>query len=175
MGVVGYRFHHQVMRHAVKEGSDVKIEHPILLPTASTGHSQRLMGTSPRAIAVTVWMKDRLKPLLQPRRHRGLSYSVGRGWHPEHPDPSPMILRYLHRPHRRRHVAARAHPTPQLVEQVALVAFKVGDALTVHARRSTIGPDLLPRLKHETFGDFKRPSLRPCSTHQLLPNQRVGL
>jgi hypothetical protein len=85
-----------------------------------------------------------------------------------------MILRYLYRAHRRRHVTARAHPVPKLVEEIPLTTLKHGDAHAIHARRSVIGPDLLPRLKHEAFGNLKRLHRRVCSAHQLLPDQRVG-
>ena len=85
-----------------------------------------------------------------------------------------MILRYLHRAHRRGHVATRAHPVPQLVEGISLTALEHAGAHGVHARRSTPGPDLLPRLIHEALGDLKRLPRRVRSAHQLLPDERVG-
>ena len=51
---------------------------------------------------------------------------------------------------------------------------ELGDADSVHARRTVVGPDLLPRLKHEAFGNFKRLHLRLGSRPRLLP-RRVGL
>src|ERR1019366_772516 len=85
-----------------------------------------------------------------------------------------MVLRYLHRPHRPRDVTSRGHPVPQLVEAVPLVVAELGDADGVHARRTVVCPDLLPRLVHEAPGDLKRLKLRLRSTDQLRP-QRVGL
>src|SRR5664279_5118929 len=90
--MVSYRLQQQIMGNAVKEGLDVKIQHPVLLPAPSACHSQRVMGATPRTIAVTVGMEDRLKPPLQPHQHRRLSHSIGRGRHPEHPDSRPVIL-----------------------------------------------------------------------------------
>jgi len=132
------------------------------------------MGAAPRTITVTVRMEDRLKRLFQQHRCCGLSDSVGHRRHPEHPDSRPVILRYLHRAHRRGHVAARAHPVPKRVEDVSLTALEHAGAHGVHARRSVLGPDLLPRLEHEALGDLKRLPRRVCSAHQLLPDQRVG-
>src|ERR1035437_8947907 len=86
-----------------------------------------------------------------------------------------MLLRYLYRAHRRGHVTARAHPIPEHVEVIPLATLELGDAHAIHARRSVIGPDLLPRLIDKAFGDLKRLPPRVCSAHQLLPNQRVGI
>jgi hypothetical protein len=85
-----------------------------------------------------------------------------------------MVLRYLHRPHRAREVAPRRHPVPQLVEVVPLLTGELGDADSVHARRPTIGPDLLPRLNHEALGDHKRLPFRLWSLRRFLP-RRVDL
>ena len=67
-----------------------------------------------------------------------------------------MILRYLNRSHRPREIAPRRHPIPQLVEVVHLVGREIVDAHSVHARRSTVRSDLLPRLENETLPNFKR-------------------
>ena len=67
-----------------------------------------------------------------------------------------MILRYLNRSHRPREIAPRGHPIPQLVEVVHLVGCEIVDAHSVHARRSTVRSDLLPRLENETLANFKR-------------------
>jgi hypothetical protein len=85
-----------------------------------------------------------------------------------------MILRHLHRPHRHREIAPRRHPVPQLVEVVGLHRRELGDTDGVHARRSAVGLDLLPRLVHETFGNLKRLRLGLRSTHRLLP-RRIDL
>jgi hypothetical protein len=162
------------MRNAVEEGPDVKVNHPVLFPAAPSGDGQRVMGVAPRAIAVTVRVEDRLQPGFQQHRCRGLGHPVRRVRHAEDPDPQPMILRYLHRPHRSREVASRGHPIPQQVKVVPLPRRELGDADSVHARRPVVGPDLLPRLKHQALGDLKRFHLRLGSRPRLLP-RRVGL
>jgi hypothetical protein len=128
------------------------------------------MGTSPRTIAVAVRVEDRLQPVLQQLRRCRLGHPVDRIRHAEGPDSRPVILRYLHRPHRPGHVAARGHPVPQLVEVALFLARELGDADGVHAGRPSIGPDLLPRLVHEALGDLKRLHLRLRSTRALLPH-----
>ena len=144
------------MTNAVEEGPDIEIEHPVLVPTTLASHGQRVMGASPRPVSVAVGMEDRLKLLFQQHRCRGLSHPVCHIRHTENPDPGPVILRYLNRSHRPREVAPRGHPIPQLVEVVHLVGREIVDAHSVHARRSAVRSDLLPRLENETLRNFKR-------------------
>ena len=80
-----------------------------------------------------------------------------------------MILRYLNGSHRPREIAPRRHPIPQLVEVVHLVGREIVDAHSVHARRSTVRSDLLPRLEHETLSNFKRLQLLLRSICRFLP------
>src|SRR5680860_1486405 len=61
-----------------------------------------------------------------------------------------------------------------MLEVVDLTGCEPVDADSVHARRTAVGPDLLPRLEHETLVDVKRLHLRFGSAHQLLPI-RVGI
>ena len=157
------------MRDAVEEGPDIKVQHPVLFPAAPPSHGQRVVGRTPRTVTVAVGVKDRLQLLLQQHRRRGLGDSVGHIGHTQHPDPRPMILRYLHRPHRARQVTAGAHPVPQLVEVVPLRLPEPADADGVHAWRSAVGLDLHPRLMNEALIDLKRLHLRLRSNHQLLP------
>src|SRR6266516_4038018 len=131
------------------------------------------MSTAPRTIAVTVPVEDRLKPVFQQHRCRGLRHPVRRVGHPENSHPQAMIFRYLHRAHRPREVAPRRHPVPQLVEVSLFLAREHIDADGVHARRTPVGPDLLPRPIDQALIDLKRLHLRLGSRRQLLPD-RVG-
>src|SRR6266536_73045 len=157
------------MGNAVEKGPDIKVQNPVLAPAALSGHGQRVMGRTPGTVTITVTVEDRLQLLLQQHRRCGLRHPVGRVGHAEDPDPRSMVLRYLHRPHRPRHVASRGHPIPQLIEVVPHIVVEPGDADGVHARRPVVGPDLLPRLKDEAFGDLKRLHFRLRSHRRLLP------
>ena len=84
-----------------------------------------------------------------------------------------MILRYLDRSHRSGEVTPRTHPVPQLVEVVRLVVCEPVDAHGVHARRTVVRLDPLPRLVNEALSNLKRLHLPLWSLHQLLP-RRVG-
>ena len=156
VGVVSDRFEEQIMGNAVEEGPDVDVQHPVLSPAALTGHGQSVMGTAPGTIAIAVTVEDRLKLLFQQHRCCGLGDAVHRVRHPQHPDPGPVVLRYLHRPHRPGEVTPRTHPVPQLVEVAPLVVCKAFDADGVHARRTLVRLDLHPRPENEALVDFKR-------------------
>src|ERR1019366_3531511 len=169
VGVVSDRFEKQIMGNAVEEGSDIKVQNPVLLPTAPSSHRQGVLGLSARPVAVTVRVEDRLQLFFQQHRCCGLGNSIRRVRHPEHPYTQPVILRYLHRPHRPGEVAPRTHPVPQLVKVVPLVGCEPADADGVHARRSAVRLDLSPRLVDETLSNLKRLRLRFRSLRRLLP------
>src|SRR5213078_457692 len=162
------------MGDGVEEGADVEIDHPVLVPTPLASHGQRVVSTSPRTVAVTVGMEDRLQPFFQQHRRRSLRHPVSRVRHPEQTHSRPMILRYRHTTHRAREVAPRRHPVPQLVEVVPQLRFERLDAHRVDTRCTLVGSDLLPRLEHEALVDLKRLHLRLGSLPRLLP-YRVGL
>jgi hypothetical protein len=63
------------MRDAVEERLDVEIEHPVLFPTTSARLSQRVLGLTPRTVAIAVGAEDRLELLL-----RSLATAVCATW-----------------------------------------------------------------------------------------------
>ena len=151
VGVVSDRLHEQIMANAVKEGPDIEIEHPVLVPTTLASHGQRVVGASPRPVSVAVGAQDRLKLLFPSIAAAVWATRSATFANTENPDPGPMILRYLNGSHRPREIAPRRHPIPQLVEVVHLVGREIVDAHSVHARRCTVRSDLLPRLENETL------------------------
>jgi hypothetical protein len=63
--MVGHRFEQQIMRNTVEEGPNIEIDNPVLLPTAPSRRGQRVVGRTPRTIAVAVRMEDRLQLFFQ--------------------------------------------------------------------------------------------------------------
>ncbi len=57
---------------------------------------------------------------------------------PQRPRPSGRF-RYVHPAHGRRHIAARRHPIPELVEVVAEAILEVMDRLSIHTSRPLVG------------------------------------
>src|ERR1017187_4280465 len=66
------------MGNAVEKGPDIKVQHPVLLPTARSSHGQCVMGISPRTIAIAVLVEDRLKLLFEQHRCCGLGNTIYR-------------------------------------------------------------------------------------------------
>src|SRR5215472_14020023 len=161
------------MRNRVEKGPDINVQHPVLLPAPLTANGQRIVGASPTTVTIAITVEHRLRYPFQHHRRRGLRHPVRRIWHPEQTHTVPMIFRYLHAPHRPREVTPRGHPVPQLVEVVPPLLLEQADADRVHARRTLIGPDLLPRLIDEALADLKRLHLGLGSLPRLLP-WRVG-
>src|SRR6476661_7125208 len=75
-----------------------------------------------------------------------------------------MRLGYLHRTHRRRKVAPRRHPVPDLIQIVLQVGLKCPDRYFVHARRALVRLDLLPCLLDSPLRNLERFTRRLRST-----------
>ena len=73
VGVARDRLQHQVPRNGVKEGSDVKIDNPVLLETPLPADRDRVHGRAPGTIAVGVLVEHRLHAGLQRHRRRRLA------------------------------------------------------------------------------------------------------
>jgi hypothetical protein len=156
---MSYRFEHEVMRDAVEEGPDVNVEHPVQLPATLPADPDRVQRRPPRPIPIGVRVKERLHPGLQAPTHDRLSDPVRDGRHPEH-SRAAIPLRYLHRTHRRGHVAPRRQPIPELVEVPLQVPLELRDRLLVNAGRALVGLDPQPGLPNGPLRDIKRLRLR---------------
>jgi len=66
------------MRNGIEKGPDIKIQHPVLAPAPATAYGQRIMGATPRTVAVAIAVEDRLQLLLQQHRRRSLRHPVAR-------------------------------------------------------------------------------------------------
>ena len=127
------------------------------------------MSAASRPVSIAVPVEHRLQLGFQQHRRCGLRHPVGRVRHPEQTHTRPAVFWYLHAPHRPREVTARGHPVPQLVEVVPPLLPEQPDADGIHARRSLVGPDPLPRLIDEALTDLKRLPVRPGPGPRLLP------
>ena len=113
-------------------------------------------------------MKDRLHLGLQVQVRDRLSDPIRDRGHAEHSRPA-HLLRYLDRPDRRRHVAPRGHPVPDLVEVVPKVRLKHLDRLLVNPFSSPVGLDSSPCLPDQPLGNRKRLAVRFRLAHPVPP------
>jgi hypothetical protein len=101
------------------------------------------------------WLHPRLKVSV----HDGLGDPIRDRRHPEHPRAA-VPLQYLHRAHRRGHIAPRRQPIPELVEVPLQVPLELLDRLLINAGRALVGLDPQPGIPNGPLGDHKRLRLR---------------
>ena len=119
-------------------------------------------------------MEDRLGLFFQPPGRDRLGDSVRDCGHTEHPRSSAMRFRYFHRQHRRRKIAPRRHPIPDLIQVVLQIGLEIPDGTAVHARRPFVSLDLLPRLPYFLLRNSKRLAWRLQFTHTTPPGNSPG-
>jgi hypothetical protein len=83
-------------------------------------------------------MEQRLHQGVETAADNLLGDAVGDRGNPQRPRPA-VRLRDVHPAHRRRHVAARRQPLPELVEVVGEPHLEVLDRLPIHSSRSLVG------------------------------------
>src|SRR5262252_3913086 len=81
-----------------------------------------------------MWFHERLQGSFD----HHLGDEIGNRGYSQRPG-STIVLRYVHPSHRRRKIAARCQPIPQLVEVVFEISLKVRDRLSIHASRTLVG------------------------------------
>ena len=114
-------------------------------------------------------MEDGLHLRLQVQLDDRLCDSVGDRGHTEGSDPSPVLLRYLHRLYRGRHIGPRGHPVPDHVEVPFQVPLELRNGLLIDSWDALVGPHLLPGFPDHPLIDAKRLHLRLWLGHRLLP------
>ena len=157
VGVMGDRLEHEVVRHAVEERPDVELDHPVASPASLPAYPDRIQRGLTRPVAVGVGVEHRFHARLQIHPHHRLGNPVGHGRHPEDSHPgTTAVLGDLHRFHRRREVAARREPIPDL-EQVALgIPLEFLDRLLIDTRRTLVGLHPLKRFPDHQLVDLER-------------------
>jgi hypothetical protein len=83
-------------------------------------------------------VERRLHERLQKSFDHHLGDTISNRWYPQRPRFA-VAFRYVHPPDRRRKVAARRHPIPELVEVVRKINLEVFDRLTVYSGRTLVG------------------------------------
>ena len=114
-------------------------------------------------------MEHRFHHGLQIHPDDRLGDPVGHGRHPEGSHPGAAMLRDLHRFHRRREIAPRRHPIPDLEQVRAAIPLKVLDRLLVDTRRTLVGLDPHKRFPDHHLVDLKRLVLQFRSAHPAPP------
>src|SRR6266436_7089222 len=150
---------------AVEIALYVDIEHPVIPPAALTGLAHGIDRRSTGPVAVGVGVEHRFQARLQVPTGNLLSNAI-RDRRDAQRARATVCLRNIDPPHRRRKVAPRRQPVPQLVEVVRKVSLEVCDRLSVYSSRP-----LVDLHTFEGFPDFPlRDVERLCLVHGLLPS-----
>jgi len=149
----------------VEQTFDVELQNPIEPPAALTRHADGIECRFTRSIAIRIRQKDWIQIRLDELLHNHLSHAIGYSGHTQNPFTS-RLLGYGDGTHRRRKVASRAHPIPELVEIALQVGFELLNGHLIHTGRTLIGFDRFVSLVHLLLGDIER---LVCRTHRHHP------
>src|SRR5580704_13908912 len=150
---------------AVEIALYVDIEHPVIPPAALTGLAHGIDRRSTGPVAVGVGVKHRFQTRLQVPTGDLLSDAI-RDRRDAQRSRATVCLRNIDPPHRRRKVAPRRQPIPQLVEVVRKISLEVCDRLSVYSSRPLVGLHTFEGFPDFPFGDVER----LCLVHELLPS-----
>ena len=166
--VVSHRVQNERVIERVEERLQVQIQNPVVSPTPLPTCPQRIMSRPSRPIPIGIPVEHGLHLGLQVQVRDRLSDPVRDSGHAEH-SRSARLLRYLHRPHRRREITPRGHPIPDLVEVRLQVRLKRQDRLLVNTRSTPVGLDPSPCLPDQPLGNHKRLAVRFRLAHPAPP------
>jgi len=159
------RLEQQLPIDTVEVTFDVDVEHPVAAPAAPTRLAYGIDRRSARPVAIRVGVEHRLQIRLQVASGDLLGDTVGDRRNAQRA-PAAVCLRNLDPPHRRRKIAPRRQPIPELVEVVRKISLELCNRLCVYPSRSLVGPHTF-----EGFPDFPLSDVeRLCLAHGLLPS-----
>src|ERR1700674_4866141 len=158
------RLEEQLPVDTVEEGAYIEIEHPVVAPAAlaSLAHGINCRFAGP--VAVGVGVEHRLQNGLQVTTGDLLGNAVGDSWNPQRPRPA-ICLRNTDPQYRRRKIAPRRQPVPELVEVVPKISLELRNRLSVYPSRSLVRLHTFESFPDLPLGDLERLRL----VHGLLP------
>src|SRR5215216_1888664 len=159
------RLEHQLPIDAVEVTFDVEVEHPVVSPAALTGLANGIDRRSAGPVAIRVGMEHRLQMRLQVSAGNLLGDAVRYRRNTQRARTA-IRFRNTHAPHRRRKVAPRGHPIPELVEVVRKISLEARNRLPIYSSRSLVGLHTFEGFPDLPFGDVER----LCLVHGLLPS-----
>ena len=147
--------HQEVPVDLIEEALDIKVKHPVMVPTSPSGHAQCLVRRFPWTISIGILVKSGFQDWFQVSFDNHLGDSVGDRWNAKRPGPSRISLRYVNATHGWRKVASGAHPIPDPIEVLTQVPFEILDRLPVNPSRPSVRLHLLVRFPHIAFRNTK--------------------
>src|SRR6516165_2946613 len=141
------------------------VEHPVVAPAALTGLAYGTDRRSAGPVAIRVGVEHRLQIRLQVASGDLLGDTVGDRRNAQRARAT-VCLRNIDPPYRRRKIAPRRQPVPELVEVVRKINLEVCNRLCVYPSRSLVGLHTFEGFPDFPLGDVER----LCLAHGLLPS-----
>src|SRR5215467_7946730 len=159
------RLEQQLPIDTVEVTFDVDVERPVVAPAALTSLAYGIDRRSAGPVAIRVGMEHRLQ--IRPQVASGdlLGDTVGDRRDAQRARAT-VCLRNLDPPHRRRKVAPRRQPVPELVEVVRKINLEFCNRLCVYPSRSLVRLHTFEGFPDFPLGDVER----LCLDHGLLPS-----
>src|ERR1035437_5879975 len=98
-----HSFKQEAMIDLIEGRLDVKLHHPVILPTPFSGDANCLFRRAARSVSIRIWMKDRVQNWLDDALNYSLCDPVRHRGYPQL-SRAALCLRNLHLFHRRREV-----------------------------------------------------------------------
>ena len=133
-----HRLEQQLPIDTVEVTFDVDVEHPVVAPAALTSLAYSVDRRSAGPIAIRVGVEHRLQIRLQVAPGDLLGDTVGDRRNAQRARAT-VCLRNIDPPYRRRKIAPRRQPVPELVEVVRKINLEVCNRLCVYPSRSLVG------------------------------------
>ena len=149
------RLEQQLPIDTVEVTFDVDVEHPVAAPAAPTRLAYGIDRRSARPVAIRVGVEHRLQIRLQVASGDLLGDTVGDRRNAQRARAT-VCLRNIDPPYRRRKIAPRRQPVPQLVEVVRKISLEVCDRLSVYSSRSLVGLHTFEGFPDFPFEDVER-------------------
>src|SRR5215472_6441916 len=159
------RLEQQLPIDTVEVTFDVDLEHPVIAPATLTSLAYGFARRSAGPVAIRVGMEHRLQIRPQVASGALLGDTVGDRRAAQRARAT-VGLRNLDPPHRRRKIAPRRQPVPELVEVVRKINLEVCNRLCVYPSRSLVGLHTFEGFPDFPLGDVER----LCLAHGLLPS-----
>src|SRR6266853_2247126 len=162
--VLAYCPEKKLMIDTVEEAFDVDVHDPVVTPAPLACRPDRINRRAPWPISVGVLMKHWLQERFQISANNLLCDAVCNRWNPQR-SRSTIRLRNFYSAHRGRHVAARRHSVPELIEVPSKLGLEALNRLPIYSSCSLVGLHTLEGLPYFSLRYVKR----LCLVHAAPP------
>ena len=161
---MSHSLHHQLVIQTSKEILDIKIDDPIHCQASLPGFAHCVQCRLARTIAVGVRMEYGFHQRIQDHLGHHLRNAIRYRRYPQGAH-LPIPFGNLYQSHRRRKIAPRRHPIPDLIKVALEIPLEHRQSFPIHPGGATVGLHQLPCSQDKFLGN----TIRLCFRHAFLP------